>query len=135
MALRLIRPAPLMPLADMLAREPMAGGLTPQLIARVQSTMGKSWGFLRGDGECVACLGLMPCGDGALECWFACLPSLAPQLLDFVRLAQLTLRCAGHDAIITTRVEPGWLPGERLARLTGFTPGDAPGVWIWSGPR
>jgi hypothetical protein len=118
----------------MLARDDMPPGLTPQLIARVQSTSGKSWGFVTETGDCLACMGLMETGPGALEAWFACRPELAGQLLDFVRLAQLTLALARHDATVTARVQPGWRPGERLARLTGFRPGEAPGVWMWSGP-
>lgn len=133
MTLRLIRPAPLIPLAEMLARDDMPAGLTPQLVARVQSTLGKSWGFVTPEGDCVACMGLMETGPGALEAWFACRPALAARLLDFCRLAQLTLEHARHDATVTARVSPGWRPGEKLARLTGFHPGDAPGVWIWSG--
>jgi hypothetical protein len=133
MTLRLVRPAPLLPLVEMLAGDDMPAGLTPQLVARAQSAMGRTFGYVDDAGACVACIGLIETGPGELEAWFACLPGLANHLLAFVRLAQLTLEHARHDATVTTRVSPGWKPGEKLARLTGFRPGDAPGLWTWSG--
>lgn len=133
MTLRLVRPAPLIPLVEMLAREDMPSGLTPQLVARVQNAVGKSWGFVRDDAAVVACAGLMPYGEHEREAWFACSPDLAPHMLAFVRLAQLTLAHATDDASVTTRVEPGWTPGEKLAHALGFTRAEQPGLWIWNG--
>lgn len=127
MTLHLLRPAPLLALAEMLAGEDLPAGLTPQAVARAQAGAGKCWGVARADGLVVACAGVMP-WDGGYEAWFLARPELAPHLAAFVRLAQLTLRCATDDRMVTARVETP--AGARLARLLGFAPGDGP-LWRW----
>ena len=80
----------------------------------------------------LACAGLVPTGPGEAELWFTCLPALARRLPEFLSLAQLTLRHAGDDALVTARVEKGWRPGETLARRCGFIRDvERENLWHW----
>lgn len=139
MTLTRSRPAPYHHLIAMLAASPDGAAarklLTPESFAKLQCLAHhtRSWGFASAGGV-VACAGLLPIGADAdnrmrFEAWFACWPQLAPHMRSFVRLAQLTLDELPHDAIVEARVAPGWTPGEKLARLLGFSRGDAPDLW------
>lgn len=136
------RPAPLLPLAAMLSREEIAIGVrklggSPLQFARMQRTLGRSWGFMHGD-RALACAGLMPLPDQdgrrRLECWFAFDPEARSHMTPIMRAAQLTLACAADDALVVARVDQGWRPGERLAQIAGFRRGRVSGgetEWIW----
>jgi hypothetical protein len=135
MSLIRIRPAPYHALVVMLASDRDARAqrklFGPDGFAKMQilSPGALSWGFWRGE-HCVACAGLMsaPSRSGLaqpleglhFEAWFTCLPGVARDLKSFLRLAQLTLDELPQDAIVEARVQPGWKPGEKLARLLGF---------------
>jgi hypothetical protein len=135
-------PAPYHALAAMLAQDRATQAnrklLAPDGFAKMQllAPGARSFGFWR-DGACVACAGFMPLlhptpalradppppGEGEIgryEAWFTCLPGVARDLKSFLRLAQLTLDELPQDAIVEARVQPGWKPGEALARLLGF---------------
>lgn len=132
MALSIVRPAPLLALSDMLARDVLPVGLSRYAVARAQPEMGKSWGFVDETGKVLACAGLIATGDLEYEAWFSCLRELAPRFAEFVSFAQLTLGLAAHDATVTARVDEGHRPGEILARRLGFVRDpERPVLWKW----
>jgi len=137
--LTIVRPAPLLDLADMLARDDIPLGLRkfglgPLKLAQLQRQLGQSWGYEIG-GRILVCCGLIPVpAQDCLEAWFACRPEAAPHMLAVARAAQLTLLAGADDALVVARVAVGWRPGERLARAVGLTPGAAAGgerEWWW----
>jgi len=133
-----LAPAPYHTLVWMLAGDPFAHQklVAPSGFAKLQllAPGALSWAVWGGERP-LACAGLMPLEPvGAarrFEAWFTCDPDLAPYMRGFVRLAQLTLRELPDNAIVVARVDPGHAPGEKLARLIGFRPGEKPGLWEW----
>jgi len=92
-------------------------------------------------GRLVAVLGLYPLAAGA-ECWLAGDAARArPHLLQIARQARLTLAAAAQDGVvpIVAHVRAGWLPGARLAAMTGFAAPASLGAaepvatFVWSG--
>ncbi len=136
--LTIVRPAPLIDLADMLGREdiPLGArklGVEPVRLAQLQRQIGRSWGHVIG-GRTLSCCGLIGLPDGRLEAWFACLPAAGRYMLPIARALQLTLSAAADDAVVVARVAVGWLPGERLARAAGFRRGPVAGgetEWLY----
>lgn len=128
MTLAIVRPAPFLDLAAMLAADGMPKswrmrGLDAGAVARANKAGGRSWGYRTKEGTCIACAGLCETtigGRSVLEAWFACRPEAAAHLIAFVRAAQLTLEIAGDDRPIVGFVAQGHRPGQRLARLAGF---------------
>ncbi len=74
--------------------------------------------------------------EGHLEVWFACAPSAASHMRAVLRVAQLTLADHAQNGTVRifARVQTGWRPGERIARLLAMRPSpepDATGCTLW----
>ncbi len=135
MLVTLRRPAPLADLTVMLASSFATGAGAKvgvyEAAARYQK-LTRSWGAYAGR-LCVACGGLYPHGDGALEAWFACRPEARRAIRSIATQARLTLRLiADAERVeIFARVAAGWAPGQRLARAVGFRLLEAGAVERW----
>lgn len=84
-------------------------------------------GFLE-DGRLLAAIGFWPLGDGRDEVFLIGLPAdvVGPRMISLTSLARLTLAARLHSGTVAIvgHVKIGHLPGERLARLAGFSPCD-----------
>lgn len=100
-----------------------------------QIALSHTYGLLL-DGRQVGILGFWPLGDGVEELYFACRPiaELGAAFLPLQRAGRLTIhRRLHHPSVrrIEAFVHGAHDPGQRLARLAGFSPSvsaDPPGV-------
>ncbi|GGE79164.1 hypothetical protein H1W37_19440 [Stappia taiwanensis] len=84
------------------------------------------------DDALLAVAYLWPLGDGWTEFCLAIRPDARTRMRALIRLAQLRLQAIAQTGMrVKTHVRPGHLPGERMARLTGFVPDpETPGCWV-----
>ncbi len=114
-----------------------AVGLKPFLAeaATLQLARAATTGFSI-DGRLMALIGFWPVAPGHEECFLAGRPAVevAPFLVRLSRAARLTVgeRAQHGVGLVTARVRIGHEPGERLARLAGFSrAGQDATVSIW----
>lgn len=91
----------------------------------------RTWSF-HADGVLLAVAYLWPHPDGTGEFCLAAMPSARSHMLALCRYAQLTLQqIAQTGTVVFCHVKPGHVPGERMARLTGFLPDpETKGKWV-----
>jgi hypothetical protein len=124
--IELVHPAPFLELLGMLrSRAPNKPRFAE--LSCLQISGSATVGFVE-DGQLLAAMGFWPLGDGADEVFLIGLPSdvLAPRMLALTNLARLTLAARLHSGTVAIvgHVKIGHVPGERLARLAGFSPCD-----------
>lgn len=139
MVLRIVRPAPIHELSQVLASDGLPPHLNPMRLARVYTTSGRSWGYLDETGACVACAGLFTTLDGRMEAWFSARSGASRHMLSFVKTSQLTIRnvLQNDPRPLFTQVMAGHRPGQRIAQALGFRfAGMVGGVeqWTWNAP-
>ncbi len=85
------------------------------------------------DGVVVAIGFLVPTDAGEIEFALSIRAGARARLVTLCRIAHLTLRrLAETGAVVICHVSPGNRAGQRMARLTGFSP-DGETRWKWSG--
>lgn len=91
----------------------------------------RTWSF-HADEVLLAVAYLWPHQDGTGEFCLAAMPAARSHMLALCRYAQLTLQQIGQTGtVVFCHVKPGHLPGERMARLTGFLPDpETKGKWV-----
>lgn len=85
------------------------------------------------DGDELLAIGyLWPISEGEHEFCLSIRPPAKRHMRALIRLAQLTFaQITQTGGVVATHVRVGHLPGERMARLTGFTPDPLkPGRWV-----
>lgn len=93
------------------------------------------------EGRLLVVIGYWPVAEDAAEVFlfFAPKADVAPHLTALARAAHLTLLARAQDGVACFRalVRSGYRPGERMARLAGFSPvgpsDEAPGFTVWEG--
>lgn len=91
----------------------------------------RTWSF-HADGKLLAVAYLWPHENGSAEFCLAAMPEARAHMMSLCRYAQLTLQeIAQTGTVVFCHVRPGHRPGERMARLTGFSPDpETAGKWV-----
>ena len=137
--IRLITPCPVASALRLIEDDPVPPGLVkfaanPRALVIAHIAAGWSWLAETPHGRAVACAGMVPAEDGALEAWLVCGQPSRKRLLGVIRAAQLTWKEIGQDGPvkIRARVAHGWRPGRRIARLLGMVHArDELGAEVW----
>lgn len=124
--IEVVHPAPFLDLLGMVrSRAPDKPRIAELCCLQVAGS--ETVGFVE-NGQLIAAVGFWPLGDGRDEVFLIGLPAdvIAPRMIALASLARLTLAARLHSGTVAIvgHVKIGHMPGERLARLAGFSPCD-----------
>lgn len=132
MSLRIVSPVSFEAYDMLVAFDPLAGQVDPELraaiIERQFDVARKTIAWLDEDDYPIVAGAFIEYAPGALECCFSCHPVLGRRLLEWLRSAQLTLPGFLHSWSCRVRTGDRRSPGAIMARRLRFAEIE-PGLW------